>query len=335
MSQALTAIPFDQAQDAARWDGFLRQAGSPSILLERGYLAYHADRFPDASALLMQGKKLVGLFPATKAGDQLSSHAGLSYGGLLMLPDAPLKLHALAWDALLDFYGQQGFQSLIYAPLPELYHPGKDAWVMPQLRAKLLRTEANAVIELHAHRPWQYRRVRALHKAQKARLSVGLYSDALPEFWALLRANLAQRHGLTPVHSLAEMQQLCHTFPRQIALHVARQGEHLLAGVLAYEHQKVIHLQYIAAALEGRRKGALEAIIYQICGHYRQIGKNAISLGVSTLRADQAINSGLLEWKEGFGIRHYWQHAYRLSLHQNTRLAERFRYAALPTTPHS
>ena len=50
----------------------------------REYMEYHADRFTDYSLLVYDGNKLLALLPANRSGDVLYSHAGLTYGGLIV-----------------------------------------------------------------------------------------------------------------------------------------------------------------------------------------------------------------------------------------------------------
>jgi len=77
------------------WDAFVRTAKNATFLFHRDYMDYHGDRFVDHSLLIFHGKTLMGLLPANLATDStLVSHAGLTYGGL-MVPYAATLLTEL------------------------------------------------------------------------------------------------------------------------------------------------------------------------------------------------------------------------------------------------
>ena len=54
-------------------------------------MEYHQDRFEDASCLVINGKKLVAVFPANINEGAVYSHQGLSYGGLVIQADLKFK----------------------------------------------------------------------------------------------------------------------------------------------------------------------------------------------------------------------------------------------------
>jgi hypothetical protein len=68
----------------SEWDNFVRAAKNGHFMFHRDYMEYHADRFPDASLMVCNDRgRLIGLLPATARGDTTSSHAGLSFGGVV------------------------------------------------------------------------------------------------------------------------------------------------------------------------------------------------------------------------------------------------------------
>lgn len=66
------------------WNDFVSESSNGTFLFLREYMEYHADRFTDYSLLVYDGNKLLALLPANRSGDVLYSHAGLTYGGLIM-----------------------------------------------------------------------------------------------------------------------------------------------------------------------------------------------------------------------------------------------------------
>lgn len=66
------------------WNDFVSESSNGTFLFLREYMEYHADRFTDYSLLVYDGNKLLALLPANRSGDVLYSHAGLTYGGLIV-----------------------------------------------------------------------------------------------------------------------------------------------------------------------------------------------------------------------------------------------------------
>src|SRR4051794_33903915 len=81
-SQVVKAISYKPARKR-EWDDFVRVAKNGHFLFNRDYMEYHSDRFPDASLMFYDGSdRLIGLLPATARQGVVSSHSGLSFGGV-------------------------------------------------------------------------------------------------------------------------------------------------------------------------------------------------------------------------------------------------------------
>src|SRR5512145_102360 len=74
--------------DAAAWNRLAAEARNPHFFFRRDYLSYHGERFEDHSLMLWRSGRLMGALPAHRRGDRLISHAGLSFGGLIMSAEA-------------------------------------------------------------------------------------------------------------------------------------------------------------------------------------------------------------------------------------------------------
>ena len=85
-------------------------------------------------------------------------------------------------------------------------------------------------------------------------------------------------------------------------LYEARQEGTLLAGVLVYDFERVVHTQYLAASNEGRRLNALSLLLADLMGGI-YAGRQYFSLGISTEQEGRVLNGGLVAQKEYFGAR--------------------------------
>ena len=68
----------------AAWDAFVDLSRNGTFLFRRDYMEYHRDRFHDFSLIITSGGRLSALFPANRDGDTVISHAGLTFGGLIL-----------------------------------------------------------------------------------------------------------------------------------------------------------------------------------------------------------------------------------------------------------
>src|ERR1700758_4359568 len=82
---ALEAISRHEA-GADVWDAPVRAARQRHFFFETAYIDYHADRFTDASLLVLEKGRPMAARPATRHGDEVRSHGGLTFGGLLVAP---------------------------------------------------------------------------------------------------------------------------------------------------------------------------------------------------------------------------------------------------------
>ncbi|HEU4457627.1 MAG TPA: GNAT family N-acetyltransferase [Methylibium sp.] len=302
---------------AARWDAFVRRARNGLFLFERGYMDYHAERFDDASLLLLRNGEVRAALPAHRSGDTLVSHGGLTFGGLLLHEAGGLDETLDAFDALTAALRARGLRRLRTKPVPHALHrlPAEDElFALHRAGARCVRMEAATTIDLARRPPLAKGRRHALAKARRAGLQVER-SDDLAGYWQLLSGVLAARHGAAPTHRLDEIVALAARFPEDIALHVARRpdGTAPLAGALTYRYPGALHTQYLACGDEGREHGALDAVIAHLIDAAAPT-QRWLSFGSSTLDGGRGFNAGLVAQKEMFGGRTTVMPTYEIDL---------------------
>ena len=290
---------------AAAWDAFVETSRNGTFLFRRGYMDYHADRFEDHSLLVLDEKERpLALLPANINRDQLHSHGGLTYGGFIIDRRMTVQLMLEVFDASLQFLGDAGIARLLYKCVPHIYHEQpaeEDLYALYRLRARLVRRDHLAVIDYRDRYAMQERRARAVRKAARQGLEVRESHDFAP-FWEVLTDNLQSRYGVKPVHTLAEITLLKSRFPDAIRLLCAFKGAEVRAGAVVYASRGVAHVQYNAASPAGKEEGALDVILDFLTGHYSS-SKRYFDFGVSTEQQGMYLNTGLAEYKEGFGAR--------------------------------
>jgi hypothetical protein len=301
----ITIAPYAPDQ-AAAWDAFVERSPNGLMLFRRGYMDYHADRFADASLWLEADGRPIAVLPACRAGeDAVASHAGLTFGGLVLAPEARIATVVDAVAALRDHARASGLRSLRYKQVPAfLADPvaSPDTYALHRAGAAVVRVEPNFVVDLAARPPVQDRRRRSARRAERAGVEI-LASDDLTAFWRdVLEPVLGERHGVRPVHDAAEIELLRARFPAEITLRAAFLDGAMVAGTVLYRYGTVVHSQYIAAADAGRETGALDLLFLTLLDELAPPVR-FLSFGIASEDGGAVLNDGLAAWKEGFGAR--------------------------------
>jgi hypothetical protein len=314
MSKAWRAEPYD-AEKKQVWDDFVRVSRAPHFMFLRDYMEYHADRFQDASLLLYDGRRLAALLPANREGEVIRSHGGLTFGGFVT--DDRMTVHGMmrSFAATIDVLRSDGGRSLLYAPVPHIYHEvpaGEDIYALFRCGARLTRRDLSSTIDF-SRRPRPSKGRRATIKRSSAEGFTIEQSLAFGQFMELDATMLEERYGALPTHTGDELAKLARLFPESIKLFVASDGRDQLAGVVIYETSRVAHAQYIAASEDGRRRGTTDAVLAHLLDNVYS-GKRYFDFGISTERDGSYLNPGLVRNKESFGARGVLYDRYELDL---------------------
>jgi hypothetical protein len=293
------------ADQKAAWDAFVDRSKNGVFFLRRDYLEYHADRFDDFSLMFRDSSgAVVALLPASLRDAIVTSHAGLTFGGVVS--DERMKAGQMLelFQSLEVFLRDRGIHRLVYKAVPHIYHrvpAEEDLYALFRCGARLFRRDISSTINMVARLPFNKGRKWSIKQALKATVQV----EESRDFHAFMRVEeelLARKYGVTPTHSAAELQLLASRFPEQIKLFVASAGRELLAGVVIYEHPQVAHVQYIAATEHGKVTGALDFLLgYLITERYSSM--RYFDFGISTEKGGLYLNTGLIDNKQGFGGR--------------------------------
>ncbi len=301
--------------DSARWDEFVNRARNGTLLHRRGFMDYHAHRFQDCSLLVLNSKQqVVAALPANRVGEEIQTHGGLTFGGLLMGPNVGQTQCLKMFEALKHHYAQQGADTLLYKPVPRVFHQTAcedDLYALSRMGAQLVRRDASTVVDL-ANRPkWGKGRQWIVNKGRKNGVEIQTLHDPAP-FMKLLEAALA-RHGTKPVHSTEDMVLLMQRFDREIRLFGAVVDGQLLAGCWVFDFGQTVHTQYLANSDAGREVGALDCLIAGLMEH-EYADRTWLSFGISTEQQGRVLNEGLVAFKESYGGYTMVNDFYRLNL---------------------
>jgi hypothetical protein len=298
------------------WNNFLGDSKNGIFLFHRDYMDYHADRFTDFSLLFQDDKgRTIALLPATIKGDTLTSHGGLTFGGVITDAGMKTALMMEVFDAVKSYLKAGGVRRIIYKAMPHIYHripAEEDLYALHRCGAKLIRRDVSSTIYLREKLPFSKGRRWAIKQSGKFALSVERGHD-YETFMKMEEDLLLAKYNVKPAHSADEMLKLAGRFPDNIKLFTACRGGRMLAGVVVYESYHVAHAQYISTTDEGKSAGALDVILdFLINSYYSE--KTYFDFGISTENEGMRLNEGLMSNKEGFGARAVVHDFYELSL---------------------
>lgn len=307
------------ADDAPLWDAFVKDSKNGTLLFMRGYMDYHKDRFTDCSLMFHDAKgRLIALLPANIADDTLWSHQGLTYGGFVLSKDIRTAEVLELFDVTRAYLRELGLGQWIYKQLPTIYHrcpSQEDDYALWRNGAELVSCLVSTTIPLNGSTLYpavERRRHRGERKAQEAGYTIA-ESDRLDAFWPIMEANLRERYGVSPVHSIGEMQLLMSRFPERIRLFLAMNGDRAEAGAIVYEcNDMVVHIQYGHATPQGKNDGALDMLYLYLMERYRNEGIAYLDFGNSNEQGGRYLNEQLIAQKEGFGGRAVVYRTFRL-----------------------
>jgi hypothetical protein len=288
----------------ADWASVLGRARNGLFLFDRGYMEYHADRFPDFSAIAYVDGEAAVLLPATKAADsaRVASHAGLTFGGFVLAKDLRSETAIAAVDAICEALKGWGAEGLTVKPVPLAFceAPSQDAeYALFRRGFTLARRDLSSFVA--ASQPLLPSKSKRRDAAHAARLGVRIEETGIDRFFPLLSDVLRARHEAEPVHSREELGLLQGRFPDRIRAVGAFLDDRLAAGALVFRYDRVWHTQYLATGEEGRSSNALDLLILTLIDQAREAGVDGLSLGTS-MQGD-GLNAGLLWQKESFGAR--------------------------------
>ncbi|MDQ3160205.1 MAG: GNAT family N-acetyltransferase [Pseudomonadota bacterium] len=291
--------------DGDAWNDFVRASKNGTFLFDRGYMDYHRDRFVDHSLVLRSDDgRVLALLPASEKDNALYSHAGLTYGGLILGNTTGSVAAIEMIEAIRGYLAGNGLAVLHYKTIPSIYHQQpaeEDRYALFRAGAVLARRDVLSVIPREARIKYQERRARGVRSANKAGAEVTESQD-FAAFWSVLEDTLRERFGVMPVHSLEEITLLHRRFPASIRLFEARVDGLPAAGCVIFETERVAHVQYIAAIDSGRKVSALDAVFDHLLRNIYP-DKHFFDFGISNEDAGRVLNKGLVEQKEGFGAR--------------------------------
>ena len=253
--------------------------------------------------------------PSCTGGQELSSHAGLTFGGLLYSAKLGVCDTLKIFDCLIVYLKEIGIKKLTYKSIPSIFHKlpsQEDIYVLSQLGASIVKRELSTVVSFENQIKFSKGKREGVKKAKRKNL-VFRESQDFDMFFEIGRKVMRDRHGLYPVHNANEMEYLKSIFPENIKMFEVSDDDEILACTIIYDYGFTIHTQYMYNTDKGLSCGALDFLMDQVMQKY-QDNKKFLSFGISTEDGGKKLNTGLQRQKEMFGGRSILHDTYELSV---------------------
>ena len=303
------------SEDKLAWDALVSQSNNATFLFFRDFMDYHKDRFDDHSLMILKNETPIALLPAHLEGLRVSSHKGLTYGGLISNKTDTDSLINY-FNAIAEYLNQEGMKELYLKCMPFFLHEEYSSaleFACFQKGGTLVRRDLNYAVDLSKDLNIHKSKLKKLKAIDPSVFEIQQTSDFKPFWNELLIPVLEETYDSKPVHSLLEIEQLGATFPENIIQYNVRWNDSLVAGMTLFIDHGVVKSQYGVSNAKGKELRALDYLYYYLLKVYQKQAYRYFDFGTTT-DSEGHYNSGLTRYKEEFGARPMNLDHYLLSL---------------------
>ncbi len=264
---------------------------------------YHSDRFDDYSLIILDGEKWIAVLPANIMNNEVHTHQGLTYGGLLYNEKLKLTSILSVFKILLSYLNENKIEKIFIKTIPTIYHqkPADELlYALFLVNAKLTKRDSLSVLDLRENFKISDGRKEGIKKGMKAGLEIIETTDFKPFWNEILEPNMVKKHGVKPIHSLAEITKLHQLFPKNIRQFNVYQNNIIVAGTTIFESKNVAHSQYIFGDESKTTNGSLDFLYNHLIMNIFK-DKKYLDFGSSNGYLGNKLEVNLSFWKQGFG----------------------------------
>ncbi|PKP44334.1 MAG: FemAB family protein [Bacteroidetes bacterium HGW-Bacteroidetes-13] len=299
------------------WDDFVANNGNATFLFYRDFMEYHQDWFDDASLLIFNQQKLVGILPGHRVERRFCSHRGLTYAGLIVDKKMGVSEIESVFNQLLTHLKKNDFDELEIKITPAFYQEKYNSaieYFLFQKHAKLIRRDLNFLIDLTSPIDFHKTKSQMANRQLPSQLSIEKSSDFIPYWNQVLTPVLEKQYGAKPVHSLDEITLLAQKFPENIQLYQVVYNQVCVAGIVLFIHKKTVKSQYSAVNEVGKKVRALDYLYLFLIKKFQAEGFHYFDLGHANKSEGFDFEANLANYKKELGGRPVNADCYLLNL---------------------
>lgn len=309
------------------WDNFVQNSRNGTFMQQRKFINYHPlGKFEDCSLMVYNSQsRLIAVIPAALKKESnlpiFSSYPGASHGGIIIQQKFGTAKALEVIPLLINHCRSLGFKSIELKLVPRIYQ----SWPSDEIDFSLRYhgfspeiTELCTVLPLkEIDSEFGYMEENAIRNRKKA-INLGVTvkeSKDILSYWGILEQNLKKRHNTVPTHTYTEILDLMNRFPEEIKLFSAYYQEEMIAGVLVFLlNSRVVNCFYICHNEDFQHLRPLNLVFSHLITWGKENDFHYVDWGISTENKGKAVNSGLFNFKEGFGGRGTLRETYRITL---------------------
>ena len=299
------------SKQSNQWDEFIDVSNNGTIFQKQSFINYHIDRkFIDHSLIIKNNNNVLAVLPAIIKNNVLYSHAGSSYGGLVLargvefsvLNDIILKLD--------DYCVKNKFKSIFLINSPCIYHKELDysldyllQWNQFYQKELYISHAVNIGQEADLSNLLAKRKRRYLNNDDELNALKFKESSEFDVFYRILLKS-KEKFKSKPTHSLEELYQLKKIFPNEIKLLLTMKNDEVVGGSLIFFTNDSVSLIFYNTILEELRNSQISMLqLYKCMEISKQYGCKVVDFGVShtpEAKDPMAPKLSLIRFKEQF-----------------------------------
>ena len=293
------------------WDEWVRNSINGTLFHERGFLAYHGDRFENSARYMVVSKgetpvALISLNVSSNGGRRVTAQSpfGGSYGGFVFQEYPTYTFATRLVQTFLDFLESTDVARFICTMPPSAYSQhSMDTFSFALLEQgfRSVTRDISNIMHLAPAVPIEDQvtsRVRNMaRKAVRNGVSVHDCHD-MTEFWSVLLATY-DKLGTSPTHTLEELQCLHQRFPEQIYAKLARCEGSAVAGVCCFALTPAVNSSfYLCQRPEAAQKQGLSLLLLETLKDCQAKGFRTFDFGTSS--HNMSARENLFRFKEAY-----------------------------------
>ena len=298
--------------DEPMWDNFVPNSNNGTIFHLRSFLNYHPNnRFTDHSLIIEKKGKLFSVFPAAEKiiNGKLSliSHPGATVGSFVIPENLSIAESMDLVQCLVAYAKKNALYRICITLPPNLYQRRLSNYMdfsFFKHGFQYLKRDITSILFLEKSLKATLNKFRPSHKrAVKKAIDSGVHikqSNDFASFYTILEKNLKIRHGVSPTHTLKELQYIQSLFPDHCNLFAAYLNNKMIAGVVNFiVNEHVVLAFYISHDESFAEHRAVNLLFYTIFDW--AINQKYKIYDFGTFTVNEEPNMGLGRFKENFG----------------------------------
>ncbi len=308
------------------WNNEIFQNQQQTIFLSKKFLDYHPpERFNVLNLFIFLDKKLFLIIPCVKNSEELFSHTGTTYGGIIQYFEESNEVYKKVLQELRHYLKMKNFKSITFRLPPKIFiSQSINSFINSIDIFQELFTEEETYVDLTRNnfidlKQSGYRRnhIRDIKKMESIESDLQITKvkneKELSEYYEILENNL-KKHNVKPTHSKSELIWFLDNFKNQIWIDVLKFKEKIVSGIVIFKmNDEVLHYFYGSIDYNFKQIGAIKYLYWQTMKKAQKDNFKLINFGVDSKFGEEQ-NHSLRSFKLGFGGLHTHRRTVRLNV---------------------